>query len=169
MTRIRILSIELEGPLAETLPLVRDALAGAPTSTRELVALEAPTLRALPAVHQESVPVEPPAPRRATSKPGPRKGKATKAAPAAEAPTGGRTAQAAEIRRRISVGESNAVIAEAVGVSEAGVQYHRKKMAPGNGKTSGKGSPKGALTIRCQECGQMGYDPKRCDHCQEKR
>lgn len=182
MTRIRILSIELEGSLAETLPLVRDALLGGLPVTTELVALEAPTPRALPAapVAEDSAErARPAATARnagkkmpsAAPKAGPRKVKAT-AAPAAKAPTGGRTAQATEIRRRIRAGESNAVIAQAIGVSEAGVQYHRKKMVAAGELVSEKRSGRlPEATHYCKRCGQMGADPVRCDNvnCREKR
>lgn len=185
MTRIRILSIELEGSLAETLPLVRDALLGGPQLTTELVALEAPTPRALPAAPVAEEPAERARPaatarnagkkmKSAAPKAGPRNPRKVKAtaAPEAKAPAGGRTAQATEIRRRIRAGESNAVIAQAIGVSEAGVQYHRKKMVAAGELVSEKRSGRlPEATHYCKRCGQMGADPVRCDNvnCREKR
>jgi hypothetical protein len=81
---------------------------------------------------------------------------------------GSRSAPSAEIQERLGRGESPTVIAEALGITASAVYAQRKKL---NG-TPAKGTPKEAPdrpTYRCQNCGQRGYDPKRCDHCQEKR
>lgn len=81
-----------------------------------------------------------------------------------------RTERVAEIQRRLAAGEDVKAIASAVGVSDSAVYLHRKKMGKAPAKQGGK-SPD-PPRFRCSSvtgCGQVGVDPKRCDHCGELR
>lgn len=169
MTRVRILHIELEGNPAETLQLVRDALLGGPTMTAELVALEAPVVRALPTppVADESAGRSRPA---STSRNSAEKLKSGAPKPA---PKKGRGGSDARIQQLLDQGKTVQEVAAAVGLSAATVYARRKKLQeaegpPTKGRDKGKDTPE-APKVRCVHCGQKGTDPTRCDHCGEKR
>lgn len=86
---------------------------------------------------------------------------------AAPAPTGKRAEKTAEIQRRLAAGESLSEVARAMGLTPQTVSYHRSKGGKATAKAAAK--PGSGPAMRCQECGQKGIDPVRCDHCGEKR
>jgi hypothetical protein len=85
----------------------------------------------------------------------------------------GRGAWKAKAEAMLRAGKSIEAVAQASGVSKASVYALNGSLglAPrGKGPKAGKRKhPDTPTKFRCQDCGQTGTDPVRCDHCQEKR
>lgn len=175
MTRIRVVSIEVELAPGEHLPAGFGDFLGQMTEPEsrgvagavgaEPVVLGATQTASDPAVVPALV-AEPP---RQSTRPTPSPSRivtaAKKAPPAAP---GSRAARTEAIRAKLVAGVDKATIAKEFGITPEAVRLHEKKMSGTPAKPAAKDAPS-RPTFRCQECGQRGYDPKRCDHCQEKR
>lgn len=172
MTRVRILQIELEAEPHETMALVQAALQGTTAWQPATLEVLAPPVAALPpaTVDQPEAAASAPASPRKVTPP------AKVARPAAPAPAAksGRKATDARIQQLLDQGKTVQEVAAAVGLSAATVYARRKKLQEAEGAGTapkargGKAKPE-PVKIYCQDCGQNGVDPVRCEHCLEKR
>lgn len=174
MTRVRILHIELEGESHETMALVQAALQGTTAWQPTTLEVLAPPVAALPraTVDQPAAAASAPAsPRKVTTPAKPARPAAPAPAPAAKS---GRKANDVRIQQLLDQGKTVQEVAAAVGLSAATIYARRKKLQEAEGKggaakaRGGKAKPE-PVKIRCQNCGQNGFDPVRCEHCMEKR
>lgn len=115
--------------------------------------LEDPPLEDAAPAPRRPAPTRPAAPARAT----PKVAKGRKPQPAGS----DRSTRIEEIRRRLKAGEEPAAIAKDLGMATSTIVYHKQRLAEHRAAGSEK--------LYCKECGKWGYDPKRCDNCQERR
>jgi len=92
------------------------------------------------------------------------------APPTPVAGNGARSDKRGEALEMWKAGKSVAEIAAMAGKTEAAIYYWKKTDNwPERGKRVEEAVSAERMRFRCQECKQFGVDPKRCEHCMEKR
>lgn len=89
-----------------------------------------------------------------------------------ERPSAVKGDRSAEIERRLRAGEAVPSIAKAVGLTESAIYLRRKKLGitpDPKAKAKGRAAKGKVVRIRCPNCTRLGQDPKRCEHCLERR